>query len=58
MAPGFAMDEPMLTASVALLLLPQALFARAEIVPPVKPVVTDIELEDDDPIHPVGNTHV
>lgn len=37
---------------------PQVLFAETEIFPPVIPATAEIELEDEEPVHPPGNVHV
>lgn len=48
----------MATVNVLAVLLPQPLFAFTEMVPPVVPAVTVIELVVDVPVQPEGNVHV
>ncbi len=46
------------TARVCEELVPQLLLAETETVPPELPVVTVIELVDDEPVHPEGSVQL
>ena len=58
MAPGCAGAEFTVTLSVLAVLVPHALDAVTEIVPPVAPAVALIEVEVELPVHPDGKVHV
>ena len=58
MIPGCAGRAETVVASVLAGLLPQALFAITEMVPPEVLVVTVIVFEVDDPVHPDGRLQV
>ena len=46
------------TARVCEELVPQLLLAETEMVPPELPVVTVIELVDEEPVHPAGKVQL
>ena len=58
MVPGWAGGDVTDTLSVLTLLVPHALVADTEIVPPVALAVALIEVEVELPLHPGGNVHV
>ena len=58
MEPGCAGTGETVTDNVRGALLPQLLLATTEMLPFVPPVVTVIEVEVDDPVHPDGKPHV
>ena len=59
MVPGFNGATPaIVTDNVLEALVPQLLLALTEIVPPLLPGVVVMELEVEEPVHPVGKVHV
>jgi len=56
--PGWVGTEVTDTLSVRAVLVPQALDAVTEIVPPDAPAIASIDVEVELPVHPEGNVHV
>ena len=55
MVPGCPGRSTTETLNVLAVLVPQALLATTEIVPPVAPGVAVIDVEEELPVHPEGN---